>query len=343
MKLKLVVGFNATALLMVAAAVFVAVAALGLEAGSEVLVSPITDSGTLNAVILNGLVPRLVDSTPASYNIGLEQVATRITGSTKALLAVHMAGRGVADMEGIANACRERGIKVVEDCSQAHGATVDGRMIGTFGDIAAFSTMYRKGHVTGASGGVVFTCDEELHRLALAHADRGKPTWTKGFDYRNPASFLFAAHNLHTDELSCAIGISSLARLSDSIARRLDFVGAVSERLKAESRVCAPYGWSDADSPFFYPVLVDAARLSCPKTEFAEAIMAEGIGLNPHYRYVVAEWPWIRRHLADDFDTPNALAIRDRTFCLYLNENYGEREVDDTLSAILKVEEHFVL
>ena len=155
----------------------------------------------------------------------------------------------------------------------------------------------------------------------------------------NPASFLFAAHNLHTDEISCAIGISSLARLSDSILRRLDFVGAFSERLEAESRVCAPYGWSDADSPFFYPVIVDATPLKCSKTEFAEAVMAEGIGLNPHYRYVVSEWPWIRRHLADDFDTPNAGDIRNRSFCLYLNENYGEREVTDTLKAIEKVDQ----
>lgn len=322
------------------ASVFVAVATLGLEPGSQVLVSPITDPGTISAIILNGLVPRLVDSAPGSYNIGLAQVEARITETCKGLVAVHVAGQAIADIEDIVGICRERNIMVIEDCSQAHGAMVSGCKVGNFGNIAAFSTMYRKAHVTGASGGVVFTHDEDLHRKALAHADRGKPTWKEGFDDRNPDSFLFAALNLHTDEISCAIGLSSLARLPETIARRLKFVAAVSDRLKAESRTCVPYRWSDADSPFFYPIIVEAGSLCCSKTEFAKAVMAEGINLNPHYRYVVSDWPWIKRHLADGFDTPNAHSIRDRTFCLYLNENYGNREVDDILAAILKVEAH---
>ena len=334
-------GGHADAVATGTAAVFVAIAALGLKAGSEVLVSPITDPGTLNAIILNGLVPRLLDSRSDSYNIGLEQLQDRVTPHSKALVAVHLAGRAIADIAEIAATCRGRGMKVVEDCSQAHGASAGGHKVGTFGDIAAFSTMYRKGHVTGASGGIVYTRDTNLFHQALAHADRGKPSWTADFDDRNPNTFLFPALNLHTDEISCAIGVSSLARIADSIAHRLKYVMGVSDGLEGESVACTPYGWSDADSPFYDPVMVEPERLRCSKIEFAEAVMAEGIGLNPHYQYVASEWPWLSPHLSDGFDTPNARSIRDRTFCLYLNENYGAREVADTLAAIAKVEGYF--
>jgi perosamine synthetase len=323
------------------AALFVALAALELKAGSEVLVSPITDPGTLAAIILTGGTPRLVDSRPGSFNIGIEEVSARVSEKCSALVVVHAAGRPVTDIAAMVEYCHERGIRVLEDCSQAHGARVDGRPVGVFGDIAAFSTMYRKAHMTGGSGGVVFSTDERLSQLALAHADRGKARWLDGFDDRNPNTFLFPALNLHTNEISCAIGLASLRRLEDSIARRMRFISGVSERIEAESRSCSPYGYGDGDSPFYYPVFVDGGAISVSKTEFAEALLAEGIGLNPHYQYVVSEWPWISSLLADDFPTPNAMDARDSSFALYVNENYGQREIDDTVSAIRKVEDAF--
>jgi dTDP-4-amino-4,6-dideoxygalactose transaminase len=137
------------------------------------------------------------------------------------------------------------------------------------------------------------------------------------------------------------VGEASLARMRDSILRRLVFVAEFTGRLRDKSQVCKPYGYSPNDSPFVYPVIVDAARVACSKREFAEAVRAEGIGLNPHYQYVVADWPWVKRHLADDFATPNAREIRDRSFCLYLNEKYGEAEAADCAAAILKVEKYY--
>lgn len=322
------------------AALYVAIAALALPKGSEVLVSPITDPGTLSAIILNGLKPRLMDSKPDSYNIGIKQFVERITPDVTAAVIVHSVGQA-CEIDKIVAETQARGIKVVEDCSQAHGAKVMGRFVGTFGDMAAFSTMYRKAHMTGASGGVVYTRDLESFRKALAHADRGKPRWSKDFDDRNPNTFLFPALNLHTDELSCAIGLASLGRLTDTIVKRLAFIGDVSARLVEEASICRPYGYSPADSPFIYPIIVDTERITCSKIEFARAVEKEGIGLNPHYQYVVVEWPWIKPYLADSFETPNAQAIRDRSFNLYLNENYGEREAADTAAAILKVEQYF--
>jgi perosamine synthetase len=201
--------------------------------------------------------------------------------------------------------------------------------------------MYRKAHITGGSGGVVYSRDLDLFNQALAHADRGKPRWVANFDDRNPNHFLFPALNLHTDEISCAIGASSLKRLEETILRRLTFVAEFTGRLTDTAKACRAYGYTPNDSPFVYPVIVDTDAISCSKTEFAEAVSAEGIGLNPHYQYVASEWPWLRPHLADDFDTPNARAIRDCSFMLYVNENYGKSEASDCAKAIVKVERHF--
>jgi perosamine synthetase len=213
-------------------------------------------------------------------------------------------------------------------------------LAGRFGDIAAFSTMYRKAHMTGASGGLVYTQDEELAHLALAYADRGKPRWRANFDDRDPSGYLFPALNLHTDEISCAVGLASLGRLRESITARLAFVKAIENGL-SQSRVCRPYAATDGDSPFIYPVKVDRFRLRREKTEFSSAVLAEGIGLNTHYKYLVKDWAWVQPYLADDFETVNARMVRDSTFCLYLNEKYGAPEAEDTLRAIAKVERAF--
>ncbi len=321
-------------------ALFVAVAALGLPPDSEVLVSPITDPGTLAAVILNRHRPRLIDSQRGSYNVDAEQFVARLTPKTQAAVIVHSLGRA-CDIAPIVQAAHARGTRVIEDCSQSHGAQIAGRLVGTFGDIATFSTMYRKAHITGASGGLVYSRDLDLFRCALAHADRGKPRWVSDFDERNPNTFLFPALNHHTDEISCAVGLASLSRLSDTVVRRLWFVTELTARMRDECTICQPYGYLPGDSPFVYPIIVDVDRISCTKLEFARAVLAEGIGLNPHYQYLVADWPYVRAYLADSFDTANAREVRDRSFVLYLNENYGEREVDDTVAAILKVERHY--
>lgn len=337
---KFMGGGYADAVATGTASLYIAVAALDLPPGSEVIVSPITDPGTISSIILNRLIPRVADSEPDTFNMGPEQFVARVTPQTRAVMLVHSLGRA-ADVVGVVKEAHARGIQVIEDCSQSHGARVKGRPIGNFGDIAAFSTMYRKAHMTGGAGGVVFTNDIDLHHRALAAADRGKPSWRSDFDDRNPNQSLFPALNFHTDEISCAIGISSLSRLQDTLLRRLTFLAELTGRLNDRVKICRPYGYSPNDAPFVYPIVVDLEQISCSKEQFSRAVLAEGIGLNPHYQYLVTDWPWLKKYLQDDFDTPNARIMRDRSFMLYLNENYGNSEAADCTKAIVKVESHY--
>jgi len=204
---------------------------------------------------------------------------------------VHAAGQAAAADKIVAEA-HARGIRAIEDRSQSHGAKIAGRPVGTFGDIAAFSTMYRKAHMTGPSGGVVYCRDLELFRKALAHADRGKPRWREDFSDRDPSSYLFPALNHHSDEISCAIGVASLGRLNSTILRRLSFVSDVVAGLVEHAKICRPCSYSPADSPFFFPILIDADRISCSKIEWKASTSTRitassstsGLGCNPIWR-----------------------------------------------------------
>ena len=317
--------------------VFVALEALRPPKDSEVILSPIVDAGPFNCIVYQSCVPVIADVAPGSYNVGVEQFLEKITDKTSVVIAVHSAGEAL-EIDRLVSELHSRGVKVLEDCSQAPGATFKGRRVGTFGDIAATSTMYRKSLMAGGSGGIVYCRDLDLHRHALACADRGKQVWSEDYDIRSPSGHKFAALNWNTDELSCAIGLASVRRLEDAVARRMKFVRELTDELKRTSKVCRAYDLPEGSSPFFLPIWVDVERISCNKVAFATALRAEGIDLNPNYNFLVCDWEWARPYVPRGIHTPEAVVTRDHSFNLFLNENYGAQEVSDVIDAILKLE-----
>ena len=143
-----------------------------------------------------------------SYNVSLDQIKKRISKNTKLVLIVHAAGKSV-EMKGIKSFLKRKKIFLLEDCSQAHGARCYNCKncsckikVGNFGDISAFSTMNRKIHMTGPTGGITFTKSKKFCLKLKAYSDRGKPFWKKKFDERNPNQFLFPALNLNSNEIN---------------------------------------------------------------------------------------------------------------------------------------------
>ena len=137
-------------------ATLAALAALELEPESEVIVPPITDPGGVMPVVIMNCLPVPADTDGSSFNAGPEQIAAAITERTRAIIVAHIMGEP-ADMAPIMALARKHDLPVIEDAAQAHGATYRGRHVGTFGDLAAFSTMSGKHHASGAQGGFVFT------------------------------------------------------------------------------------------------------------------------------------------------------------------------------------------
>jgi len=317
-------------------AIYVSLASLGLPKGSTVLTSPVTCSGVLGSIQALGFVPKVVDSAPSSFNIDAKQVKARISKDVRCLLVTHAAGEPV-DVPAIKDAISDDSILILEDCSQATGASIRGERVGTWGEIAAFSTMYRKNLAAGASSGLVFTKDFETYRTALSYSDRGKPVWRLDLNLRDPQYASFPALNWNSSEMSNAIGLASLRRLEQTNELRRVFLKELIVALAESDTVCSPYAFHEGFAPFYFPIFVNQERIGVSVEQFATAVEAEGIPLGAKYGCLVNTWPWITEHLSDSFVARNALLTRNASFNLHLNENYGEREVEDIVKALVKV------
>jgi len=321
-------------------AIYVALAALAIPQGSVVLTSPVTCAGVIGAMHALGLRPKVVDSAVDSLNIDAEQVLRRLDDDVRGIVITHSGGEPV-DVPSILKVIGSKNIAVLEDCSQAAGASINGEKVGTWGHIAAFSTMYRKNLAAGASSGLVYTKDFDLYHQALSLSDRGKPLWRLDLNLNDPGNVLHPALNWNSSEMSNAIGLASLRRLEDTNERRRVFLRNLFSRLRDRDSVCYPGQFHDGFAPFYYPIFVDPTRISVSAERFALAVQAEGVPLGAKYGCVVNTWPWTENLVTDSFVPKNAVSTRDRSFNLHLNENYGDQEVDDIVAAIDKVAEYY--
>lgn len=340
-------------------ALYAALGGLRLEPHTEVVVPAITDPGGAMPAALLGLTPVVADCDPRSYNISAETIEAAMTERTGAVVVAHIAGEPV-DMDPVVELCRARGVAVVEDCAQAHGARDKGRLVGTLGDIAAFSTMSGKHHCTGGQGGVVFTRDEDLFWQARRFADRGKPL---NMDPRPEGGNAMAGLNLNLGDLPAAIGRVQLRRLPEIVRRRREVAAAVHDGLR-DSRAVAP-GWTPEGaepSYWFLRLRFRVEAVSADKDCFCRAVSAEGVPCAPSYVVPVAEMTWFRERVvfgASDFpwtasdgaggaakegEFPALDGARQADgdhFRIPIHENYGEREAADIVSALRKVERAF--
>ncbi|MGQ9662260.1 MAG: DegT/DnrJ/EryC1/StrS family aminotransferase [Kiritimatiellia bacterium] len=337
-------------------AVYCALGALRLEPFSEVIVPAMTDPGGMMPVPLLGCVPVVADCDPRSYNTSAEQIARLISPRTRAIIVTHMGGEP-ADMDPIMELARAHNLYVIEDCAQAHRAKYKGRLVGTIGHIAAFSTMFNKHHCTGAQGGVVYTRNEELYWNAKRFADRGKP-----FNLPAAEGNVVAGLNCNLNDLSGAIGLAQLRKLPAVVERRHKIGEAVKRALK-DSVVTV--GWQVPQTwctYWFLRLRVELEAIRVTKEQFCEALAAEGIGktLDPFYSAIPSERPWFTKPAilgnsgfpwsCSDYKGPrtpqnnieNARQVTRTHFILWINERYGEREVEDIVRAIKKVEKAYL-
>jgi perosamine synthetase len=329
-------------------AVYVALRALDLEPGSEVIVPPITDPGGTMPVALINCVPIPADSEPGSLNTSAEQIKLVLTDRTAAIVVAHIAGQPL-DMDPILELASERGIPVVEDCAQALGAVYKGQMVGTLGTISAFSTMFGKQHCTGAQGGVVFTRDTLLFARLRQVADRGKPYGTIG----NPGN-LIASLNFNQDEISMAIGRVQLKKLPGSINARRSFAALVRNGIQGIDGVTLTEDSPDClSSPWFLTLAIDRSRLRCSSQQFANALAEEGIdGVLPGYPFYPTDQPWhedavvfgtsrlpwsLDHDTPRRFELPNAHQANDSIVRIDVHESLGAREAADLVTAIKKI------
>jgi perosamine synthetase len=339
------------------AGIYVALKALDLEPFTEVIVGAVTDPGGLMPVPLQNLIPVIADTEPDSYNTGPAQVESLVSPLTSAILVAHIGGEP-ADIAGIVAVARKHDIPVIEDCSQAHAATLDGHLVGTFGDISVFSTMYGKHHSSGGQGGLVFTPDEALYHAVRRGSDRGKP-----FFLPPGSTNVVASLNLNLNDLAAAIGRVQLAKLPDIVRRRRAIVAEIAEGIADLRAVSVPAPIRGANpSYWFLRMRFHAEATACDKEIYCQALRAEGLSIAASYRAALPhtmEWftrrrvfgssgyPWASSDYAGDadrqFPCPNAHATLETHFNLDLNESWGPAEIADVVTIFTKVDRAYAV
>ena len=213
---------NAVALANGTVALDLALQALGVGTGDEVVVTPRTFLASVSCIVNAGAVPVFADLDRDSQNITAATILPVLTSRTRAIICVHLAG-WPCDMDPIMALADEHGLSVIEDCAQAHGARYKGRSVGTIGHVGAWSFCQDKIMSTGGEGGMVTTNDQALWSAMWSYKDHGK-SWEAVYQREHPAGFRWLHESFGTNwrmmEMQGAIGRIQLRRMPDWHAQR---------------------------------------------------------------------------------------------------------------------------
>lgn len=206
-----------------------ALAALGIGAGDEVVVTPRTFLASASTIVLAGATPVFADVDADTQNITAESIERVLTPRTRAIVCVHLAGMP-CDMDPINKLATEHDLRVLEDCAQAHGAHYKDRPVGSLGDIAAWSFCQDKIMTTGGEGGMVTTNSEALMKAVWSFKDHGK-SWEAVFERSHPPGFRWLHEDLGTNgrmtEAQAAIGRIQLGLMDDWTRKRQRYAEAI--------------------------------------------------------------------------------------------------------------------
>lgn len=259
-----------------------ALIALGIGAGDEVIVPPRTFMATVSCVVNAGATPVFADVDPDSGNISAETIRPMLTPRTRAIICVHLAG-WPCDMDPIMALAAEHGLKVIEDCAQAHGAQYKGRHVGSIGHIGAWSFCQDKIMTTGGEGGMVTTNDEKLWRRMWEYKDHGK-SYEAVYERKHPPGFRWLHEGFGTNwrmlEMQAVIGRIQLRRMSDWTAARTRNAEAIWAACRPYSAVrvpALPRTSQHAHYKCYVYVNPNRLRPGWTRDRIAESINAQGV------------------------------------------------------------------
>lgn len=330
------------------AALHVAIAALRLKPGDEVIVAPITDMGSVIGILYQQGVPVFADVDPRTYNLDAADVRRRLTARTRAIMAIHLAGNP-CDLGALGALAQERGIALIEDCAQSWGARWQGRPVGTVGDLGCYSFNEFK-HVSCGDGGIVGTNNE---RLGPTLAKWGDKYYDRVSGSRDPEEL---APNYRISEPQSAVAAAQLTKLADIAARR-HHAGDLLTSLLADLPGVLPPAVAPGDTHtyWFYMLRLELGRFGCSREEIVAALTAEGVAAGagyipqPMYRYSVFKnhaffsgtWP-VRDFGLTAMDyravsCPAAEAILTDCVVLRLNEAMSNSYIEKVARAVRTV------
>ena len=319
-----------------------ALQALGIGAGDEVVVPSRTFIASASCAVMRGAIPVIADVDATSQNITADTIRPLLTARTKAIIAVHLAG-WPCDMDSILGLARDRGIKVIEDCAQAHAATYKGRPVGSMGDAAAFSFCHDKIMTTGGEGGMLTTNDGSVWERARSFRDHGtsydaacKDQPSRGFRWVHD-SF---GTNWRLTEMQSAIGRAQLRKLPHWAAIRRRNAALLTKRLSncPGLRVTPP---TDEIGHAYYKYYVfvrpECLRAEQDRDRIMAAINAEGI---PCFCGICSEI-YLEKAFPEELRPPRRMTVAknlgETSLMFLVHPTLSEQDMLDTCQAVEKV------
>jgi perosamine synthetase len=317
-------------------ALHIAVRALGLEPGAEVILPSFTFSALLNVILQEGLQPRFVDIDPATYNTTPDLVAAAITGRTRLILAVHTFGFPV-DVEGMHAQLDSRQdprhtIHLIEDACEALGADIRGDKAGTLGEAGLFA-FYPNKQITTGEGGVLVTPDESLAAHAQRLRNQGRDS---GLDWHQHAEIGFS---YRLSDINCALGISQLERVEKIVERRQKLAEVYDRGLAQVPDIIRPSLRSEFGriSWFVYPVRLTAEFGATDRDWICESLASKGIATGRYFA-PLHQQPVLRSHAKIQADIacslPQTELVADRVIALPFFNELPEPEIQEVCCAL---------
>jgi perosamine synthetase len=318
----------------------IAVRALGLERGAEVILPSFTFSALLNVILQEGLRPKFVDIDPATYNTTPDLVAAAITPQTRLILAVHTFGcpvdvksiGEVAKGHEISRAMRPRHTAhVIEDACEALGAEVGGRNVGSIGEAGLFA-FYPNKQITTGEGGVLVTSDEELAQHARRLRNQGRDPeldWLEhvevGFSYR-------------ISDINCALGLSQLQRIENVIERRQKLAEIYDRELARSVDIYRPPLTNTVGriSWFVYPIRLGKGFRRADRDWICESMLRKGIATGRYFAPLHLQ-PVLASSIGQyksELRLPQTEFVADRIIALPFFNELTEEEIQEVCGAL---------
>jgi len=257
------------------AALDIAVEAIGIGPGDEIIVPSFTIISCLHQIVRAGATPVLVDSCPLTWNMDVSQIESKITPKTKAIMAVHIYGLPV-DMQPLLDLAQHYNLRILEDAAEAHGQTYNGKPCGSFGDISTFS-FYPNKLITTGEGGMVLTDDDDLAELA-----RG----LRNLCFQTGKRFVHErlGWNYRMTNMQAALGVAQLERLDEFVHRKREIGQLYSELLADLPGVQLPLMKTEyAKNIFWVFGLVLDESLGLSAEQVMQQLSSKDIGTRPFF------------------------------------------------------------
>jgi perosamine synthetase len=292
-----------------------AIKALGLKPGDEVITPAFTFIATANCALYQGLRPVFADVEERTFNIDPEDLQKKITPRTRAVVGVHLYGQPF-NLSAVQEICQDGGIALVEDCAQAHGAEYQGKKVGSFGTTGCFSFYPTKNMTTG-EGGMITTDDDDLAarlRLLRNHGDTGKYNHVSlGYNYRMM-------------NLQGAIGQVQLQRLEEFTAKRINNAAFLNKSIKIKG-ISTPYQANNVRHVYHQYVVRIEDSFASSREKLMEYLQAKGIGSAAHYPKAVYEQPLYRELGYTNENCPVSEDVSRRVMSLPVHPSLSEEDL----------------